>query len=585
MSIPPRGKENSRLVSFQRGPEYFCTWGWATPLQKRRTRAGNRAHIGNRLSFCRTPSPSAATSRNPSRPQNLQTTQPPSLSMLPEPPPGLIEALKLRYFLIHGQAHPTEGPGMERYWIAAPARSFVFDNDATGYWVTDTSYIHVHHHRRTHASMILGRFFLNPPLVYPPINCTQLLHPTMPAQRSHKKGKSKKSRDPPPPPPFRFQGARLAWLQPQINAFLMALHRGPLHTFLPDLYERYWKNFPWRLPIEEEPYPGMAFDDDLLELSTTERIQRDYVVARTNVREPLAQRHSAMRPVVLQSPRAAIKIFQAAAPVHLHEPSLPEDALHVLSANEMVVRGPELTLLAAAHTFARFGLLNSPMLRTIARLRLGARVAGRGHRLTAENRAQGRTLHGSGVGFGVGKCQSEVKIHNLFAYVPPPCPRAKKKPPSCDPAPFGRTGSAVVANDASRVPPTSRPTTARWSSVTPIPSTRLCQVVRRPLSPPLLARPNHSHISISAPAHLIPACTPSSKEAAAIAQRHPQTRADPDAVLLAGLAGGNKRTPPQADAVSESKTCRCPDHRAPRKKKLVATACVEGRDYVFEAVE
>ncbi|KAJ7429365.1 hypothetical protein B0H11DRAFT_1945156 [Mycena galericulata] len=101
----------------------------------------------------------------------------------------------------------------------------------------------------------------------------------MPAQRSHKKGKSKKSRDPPPPPPFRFQGARLAWLQPQIDAFLTALHRGRLHTFLPDLYERYWKNFPWRLPIEEEPYPGMAFDDDLLELSTTERIQRDYVVA------------------------------------------------------------------------------------------------------------------------------------------------------------------------------------------------------------------------------------------------------------------------------------------------------------------
>ncbi|KAJ7429364.1 hypothetical protein B0H11DRAFT_2266011 [Mycena galericulata] len=175
MSIPPRGKENSRLVSFQRGPEYFCTWGWATPLHKRRTRAGNRAHIGNRLSFCRTPSPSAATSRNPSRPQNLQTTQPPSLSMLPEPPPGLIEALKLRYFLIHGQAHPTEGPGMERYWIAAPARSFVFDNDATGYWVTDTSYIHVHHHRRTRASMILG-YALDaqgenhsppPPLEYP----------------------------------------------------------------------------------------------------------------------------------------------------------------------------------------------------------------------------------------------------------------------------------------------------------------------------------------------------------------------------------------------------------------------------------
>ncbi|KAJ7468408.1 hypothetical protein B0H11DRAFT_1920992 [Mycena galericulata] len=106
----------------------------------------------------------------------------------------------------------------------------------------------------------------------------------MPAQRSHKKGKSKNSRGPPLPPPFRFQGARLDWLASHFDAYLTAMYRGRLHIFIPALYDQYWKNFPWRLPIEEEPYPGMAFDDDLFELSTAERIQRDYVVARTNVR-------------------------------------------------------------------------------------------------------------------------------------------------------------------------------------------------------------------------------------------------------------------------------------------------------------
>ncbi|KAJ7441778.1 hypothetical protein B0H11DRAFT_2251837 [Mycena galericulata] len=106
--------------------------------------------------------------------------------------------------------------------------------------------------------------------------------PSVPLRRTKKAKKSLAL--PPPPPPFRFQGARLKFLKQYVADFL-ALAAGPVQKLWFDNFiPLYWAEFPWRLPIDQDPYVNMPSCHPTDVLDADEICQRAYILARTNVR-------------------------------------------------------------------------------------------------------------------------------------------------------------------------------------------------------------------------------------------------------------------------------------------------------------
>ncbi|KAJ6487272.1 hypothetical protein C8R47DRAFT_1071341 [Mycena vitilis] len=77
----------------------------------------------------------------------------------------------------------------------------------------------------------------------------------MPAERTKKSKKAKKTYA----PPFRFEGARLEFLETYTEGFMehVAVEGALRRRFWPILLNDYWSRFPWRLPIDCEPHESM----------------------------------------------------------------------------------------------------------------------------------------------------------------------------------------------------------------------------------------------------------------------------------------------------------------------------------------
>ncbi|KAJ7486370.1 hypothetical protein B0H11DRAFT_1913652 [Mycena galericulata] len=397
----------------------------------------------------------------------------------------------------------------------------------------------------------------------------------MPAQRS-KKSKAKKTVTPPPPPPFRFKGARRAWLDPQVDAFITAMQKGSLDTFFRGVFTLYWQTFPWRLPVDQEPFPGMAFDDPDIELSVRDRIERDYIVTRTNVHE---------FDVVVVEMRPGGEYFVEGC----HGAPLAPRSLPTIHHRGGIGQRRGEAGVDAAHPCTRFRLLESLVFSTIPRLSLSARVCRHSSGDAGERIAEGGRLRGAGVGLGIG-APIEAEVH-----VPSPScvdvlireaatpefrmPPRQKKPPVLRSRSFWADLQRSRAERKSHSEHRTYDGPIELNDAHPIytivPGRSAPIITAPPRAPNPLAGLNLGPKSPHTPMHSIPM----SKEAADVARRHPQKSRDADAVLLARLASGHKRVQPEApaDAASERKGCTCPTHRPPRKKKLVATSCVPGR--------
>ncbi|KAJ7164819.1 hypothetical protein C8R43DRAFT_1122697 [Mycena crocata] len=87
----------------------------------------------------------------------------------------------------------------------------------------------------------------------------------------------------PRPPPFKFKGARLVFLKNYTDYFAQAKAGNALPQFWDDICSAYWVEFPWRLPIDEEPHDGVPIDDPLVELSAAESSERRYTMTKTRI--------------------------------------------------------------------------------------------------------------------------------------------------------------------------------------------------------------------------------------------------------------------------------------------------------------
>ncbi|KAJ6472929.1 hypothetical protein C8R47DRAFT_1067216 [Mycena vitilis] len=59
------------------------------------------------------------------------------------------------------------------------------------------------------------------------------------------------------PEALNFRGERKEFLDRHIDAFQTATDQRQLRSFWIALFTEYWQNFPWRLPIDQEPHCGM----------------------------------------------------------------------------------------------------------------------------------------------------------------------------------------------------------------------------------------------------------------------------------------------------------------------------------------
>jgi hypothetical protein len=74
------------------------------------------------------------------------------------------------------------------------------------------------------------------------------------------KGKNKSRADPDEPPkkrgnPSQFSASRLEFLQDRIPEYLRHSKKKTTDEFWADLMHDYWRKFPWRVPLLEEPPP------------------------------------------------------------------------------------------------------------------------------------------------------------------------------------------------------------------------------------------------------------------------------------------------------------------------------------------
>ncbi|KAJ7684858.1 hypothetical protein DFH06DRAFT_1118514 [Mycena polygramma] len=63
------------------------------------------------------------------------------------------------------------------------------------------------------------------------------------------------------PEALNFRGERKEFLNRHVDAFQTAADQRQLRVFWIGLFTEYWQNFPWRLPIDQEPHCGMLMHD------------------------------------------------------------------------------------------------------------------------------------------------------------------------------------------------------------------------------------------------------------------------------------------------------------------------------------
>lgn len=78
-----------------------------------------------------------------------------------------------------------------------------------------------------------------------------------------------------------FHGARLAYLESQLDAFDVARQKRGYSDVWDNLFVGYWLRFPWFLPLTEDPPPAGAPDDDISNLSADELVQRAQIISAT----------------------------------------------------------------------------------------------------------------------------------------------------------------------------------------------------------------------------------------------------------------------------------------------------------------
>ncbi|KAJ7512299.1 hypothetical protein B0H11DRAFT_2214103 [Mycena galericulata] len=74
------------------------------------------------------------------------------------------------------------------------------------------------------------------------------------------KSKKKSSKDDDTPPkkrgqPSEFQGSRLAFMTARLDDYMKYSKDHNTRSFWPPFFHAYWREFPWRVPLNEEPPP------------------------------------------------------------------------------------------------------------------------------------------------------------------------------------------------------------------------------------------------------------------------------------------------------------------------------------------
>ncbi|KAJ7028793.1 hypothetical protein C8F04DRAFT_1265546 [Mycena alexandri] len=62
----------------------------------------------------------------------------------------------------------------------------------------------------------------------------------------------------------KFSPEREKFLRRHLEAFYTAGDNGIVRNFWPGLFTAYWDDFPWRLPVDVDPHPGMLVDTEPL---------------------------------------------------------------------------------------------------------------------------------------------------------------------------------------------------------------------------------------------------------------------------------------------------------------------------------
>ncbi|KAJ6503454.1 hypothetical protein C8R47DRAFT_1210699 [Mycena vitilis] len=126
--------------------------------------------------------------------------------------------------------------------------------------------------------------------------------------------------------PFRFTGQRLDFLNERVAYFHVACDTERIRPFWSILFHDYWVQFPWRLPVHVNPYPGM----NVAQPATAQEIdEREVVVLQTQYRVKAFMWHHRTILRRMQAQAAAHAEPVAGAPVP--QPPLPDAIL----GNEM----------------------------------------------------------------------------------------------------------------------------------------------------------------------------------------------------------------------------------------------------------
>ncbi|KAJ7019261.1 hypothetical protein C8F04DRAFT_1276504 [Mycena alexandri] len=104
--------------------------------------------------------------------------------------------------------------------------------------------------------------------------------------------------------PSDFQGARMEFLKANLDAYAEHSKKKTLITeFWPQLFHSYWRLFPWRLPLTEEPAPGCAADPNAAEaafkavdLNLTEAEQAEKSKVQTDIKAKIKRWFNRQRP-------------------------------------------------------------------------------------------------------------------------------------------------------------------------------------------------------------------------------------------------------------------------------------------------
>ncbi|KAJ7085999.1 hypothetical protein B0H15DRAFT_950596 [Mycena belliarum] len=85
-------------------------------------------------------------------------------------------------------------------------------------------------------------------------------------------------------PGYHFSPQRAVFLKARVGDYLTALGNGRTPRFWTETFHAYWRHFPWRLPIDEDPHCAMLIDGVNVDLKSTEWEWRYQVVERTQMK-------------------------------------------------------------------------------------------------------------------------------------------------------------------------------------------------------------------------------------------------------------------------------------------------------------